>query len=266
MYENNKEDPTGFICIAHDMSEIEKLNRQVRHTQKMAAVGTLSAGVAHEIKNPLAIIIQGLESLRFFLSSMPENDKSNEMLDRIKNAAKRADTVVKGLLDFSRQTDIVFKKLEVTSVINETISMIEHQFNKRNIKFIRRFSPDAKWIEADKNQMQQVFINLMVNSIESMPRGGDITISTELHEADPEKKSINIIFSDTGHGIPEDKIHEVFEPFFSIKTDSMSTGLGLSITRGLIEKHGGTIDIESEIDKGTKVIITLPSDITLPAD
>ncbi|MBT4365003.1 MAG: GAF domain-containing protein [Desulfobacteraceae bacterium] len=259
MYDNSKEDPAGFICIAHDMSEIEKLNRQVRHTQKMAAVGTLAAGVAHEIKNPLAIIIQGLESLRFFLSSMPESDKSNEMLDRIKGAAKRADTVVKGLLDFSRQTEIVFEKLEVASVINETILMIEHQFNKRNIKFIRRFSPDAKWIEADKNQMQQVFINLMVNSIEAMPRGGNITISTELHEADPEKKNINIIFGDTGHGIPEDKIHEVFEPFFSIKTDSMSTGLGLSISRGIIENHGGTIDIYSEVDKGTKITISLPS-------
>jgi two-component system NtrC family sensor kinase len=191
---------------------------------------------------------------------MPENDKPNEMLDRIKNAAKRADNVVKGLLDFSRQTNIVFEKLDVKSVINETISMIEHQFHKKNIKFIRSFSPDAKWIEADKNQMQQVFINLMVNSIEAMPGGGDITISTKLYEAGPEKKSIQIIFNDTGQGIPKDKIHQVFEPFFSIKTNSMSTGLGLSITRGLIEKHGGTIDIFSEVDKGTKIIITLPSD------
>ncbi len=259
MYENNdKKSSVGFICIAHDMREIEELQDQVRHTQKMAAVGTLAAGVAHEIKNPLAIILQGLESLKFSLSSIPNNTIFHDMLDRIKKAAKRADNVVKGLLDFSRQTDIIFDKLDVTSVIDETISMVEHQFKNKNTKFIRHFSPDVKWINADKNQMQQVFINLMVNSIEAMPGGGDITISTKLHET--KEKRIQIIFVDTGCGIPKNEIHEVFEPFFSTKKDSMSTGLGLSITRGLIEKHDGTIEINSEIDQGTKIVISLPSD------
>jgi PAS domain S-box-containing protein len=259
MYEGcNRKSPSGFICIAHDMREIDQLQDQVRHSQKLAEVGKLSAGFAHEIKNPLAIMIVGIESLRLSFSSIPNNAIYHEMLDRIENAAERADTIVTTLLNFSRHADVVTEKLDVVAVVDETISMVEHQCCKQNIGFSRHFSPEARWMKADKIQIQQVFINLMVNSIEAMPNGGNIKICTRCPETNFGEKCIQIIFTDTGCGIPEDKIHRVWEPIFSLKNGAMGTGLGLSISREIVEKHRGSMDIDSHIDKGTEAVITLP--------
>jgi PAS domain S-box-containing protein len=259
MYEDveRKKNPVGIICIAHDMRAIEELQKKVRHAEKMAATGVLSAGVAHEIKNPLAIIIQGLESLKFSLSSIPKNALIQDTIGRIRKAALRADKIVKGLSDFSRQTSMTFEKLDIHKVIEETISLVGQQFSLKDIKIIRQFSPDLEKIVADNDQIKQVFINLLINAVEAMPGGGMITISTQLYEPRSEEKYLNITFADTGCGISEESMQKVFEPFFSTKTKTLSTGLGLSITRGIIEKHGGNIEIESETGKGTKVVVSL---------
>jgi len=265
MYEDaeRKKNPVGIICIAHDMRAIEELQKKVRHAEKMAATGVLSAGVAHEIKNPLAIIIQGLESLKFSLSSIPENALIQDTIGRIRKAALRADKIVKGLSDFSRQTSMTFEKLDIHKVIEETISLVGQQFNLKDIKIIRQFSPDLEKIGADNDRIKQVFINLLINAVEAMPGGGMITISTQLYEPRSEEKYLNITFADTGCGISEESMQKVFEPFYTTKTKTLSTGLGLSITRGIIEKHDGNIEIESEMGKGAKVVISLVYNPTL---
>lgn len=261
MYEEGDHDHLlGIICIAHDMREIEELQAQIRHADRLAATGVLSAGVAHEIKNPLAIIIQGLESLMFSLSSVPDNALYMDMIGRIKNAAKRADTIVKGLLDFSRQSNASFDLVEVAAVIDDALSLLEPQAKGSGIEIVRNYAAGVNKIRADKNQMGQVFINLLMNAIEAMPDGGTITITTQIAEDEEKGARLELIFADTGSGIPEETAQNVFEPFFTTKTESLNTGLGLSVTRGIVEKHQGLIYIQGRVDKGTRVTISLPYD------
>ncbi|MFC1859260.1 sensor histidine kinase, partial [Thermodesulfobacteriota bacterium] len=213
------------------------------------------------IKNPLAIIIQGLESLKISRPSLPDNNVFDDIIGRIMNSAKRADKIVDDLLSFSKETSLVFEELNAVTAVDEVLSFVESQFEKNNITVNRQFSSEEILIKADKNQIQQVFLNLLINASEAMPDGGRINVRIQPYQAEPDKRYVQIQFSDTGIGIPEDTIQNVFEPFFSTKTDSLKTGLGLSISRGIIEKHLGTIDITGVVDKGTTVSILLPSNI-----
>ena len=255
---NDMKTPIGIICLAHDMRAIKELQDQVFQSEKMASIGVLAAGVAHEIKNPLAIILQGIEFLKFSLSSKTDNALLKDSAERIKNATLRADKIVKDLLGFSRQTSVILEELDASSVIEETIMLVGHQLSLKGIKIIRQFPPNLPKIIADSNQIKQVFINILVNSVEAMLHGGTITISLQLYDSCPEEKFLQIAFADTGCGIPEDKIKKVFEPFFSTKSKTGSTGLGLSVTRGIIEKLHGAIKIKSEPGKGAEIIILLP--------
>ncbi|MFC1857335.1 sensor histidine kinase, partial [Thermodesulfobacteriota bacterium] len=211
------------------------------------------------IKNPLAIIIQGLESLKISLSSLPDNNVFHDIIGRIMNSAERADKIVDDLLSFSKETELFFEELNATAAVEEVLCLVEPQFEKKNIAIDRQFFSEETLIKADKNQIHQVFLNLLVNASEAMPDGGRIDVRIQPYQAEPDKRYVRIQFSDTGIGIPEDTIQSVFEPFFSTKTDSLKTGLGLSISRGIIEKHLGTIDITSVADKGTTVVIGLPA-------
>ena len=260
MYSNgdNAENIIGLICVAHDLRAIKGLQEQVLQSEKMASIGVLAAGVAHEIKNPLAIILGGIEFIKFSLSSNPDNNFLQDSIERIKKATLRTDKIVTDLMDFSRQTPATFEEIEIIPVIEDTISLVERRLNIKNIKVIRQFPSDLPKIEADSNQLKQVLINILVNSVESMPDGGTITIIPRACEHTPEERYLQITFTDTGQGIPEDNIQKVSEPFFSTKTDAGNTGLGLSVTRGIIEKHHGDLTIESEMGKGTKVIIRFP--------
>jgi PAS domain S-box-containing protein len=255
--ENGSEDPIGIICIAHDISEIEKLNAQIRQAEKIAATGILSSGIAHELKNPLAIIMQGLDALNFKIASMRKKTEFAGITDRIMNAAERADKIIEGLLDFSKQTPSAFEKLDPVDLITEALSIFEPQFKKKNIEIIRRFAPEVPWVYADRNQMQQVMINLLVNASDAMPEGGRIAIGVS-EKASGDKRSVEILCSDTGTGMSREVLSRVFEPFFSTKIDSLSTGLGLSISKGIIEKHCGSIEIKSKVKEGTTIRILLP--------
>lgn len=258
MYEEDgSEGPIGIICIAHDISEIEKLNAQIRQAEKMAATGILSSGIAHEIKNPLAIIMQGLDALNFKIASMRKEKEFADITGRILNAAERADKIIEGLLNFSKQTPSAFEKLDPVDLINEALDIFEPQFKDKNIEIIRRFASEVSWINADRNQVQQVMINLLVNASDAMPDGGRISISID-EKASGKTRSVEIVCSDTGTGMSEEVLSRVFEPFFSTKSDSLSTGLGLSIVKGIIEKHYGNIEIKSRINKGTTIRIVLP--------
>jgi two-component system NtrC family sensor kinase len=173
-------------------------------------------------------------------------------------SALRADSIVKGLLSFTRQTPIQTEELDIIPIIEETISFIEHQLKSRLIKIVRQYSPDMPMVNIDSNQIKQVFVNVLLNSVEAMEDGGTITITAEDKKDDFNQGYLRIIFADTGCGISEDIIEKVFDPFFTTKDNLGNTGLGLSITKGIIAKHHGTIRIQSEVEKGTRVIIRLP--------
>ena len=151
------------------------------------------------------------------------------------------------------------KQVEIGPVIEETLSFIEHQLKRNHIKACSTISPNLPKVTIDINQIKQVFYNLLLNAIDAMQNGGSLTISAEPAGNPPAERHLQIILADTGCGIPADKIEKVFDPFYTTKDSKGNAGLGLSITKGIIDKHHGTVRIESEVDKGTKVIIGLPA-------
>lgn len=251
----NYGEETLIAAICHDITERVKLEQQLVQSAKLSSLGTMSAGVAHEIKNPLAIIVQGTE---FLESSLSADSDLFDIIKMIKLSSLRANKIVKDLLSFARQTEMEDEQVDLIPVIEETLSLVERQFSLRNTNIIRQFKADLPMINIDSAQIKQVFINILLNAIEAMQDGGTITISADKIKGPETKDYLRIIFKDTGSGISNEEIQNVFDPFFSTKKKSGGTGLGLSVSKGIIEKHNGYIQIESFIGKGTSVIIDLP--------
>lgn len=252
------------VAVIYDISErkeaertlqetfrkLSELQGQLIHTAKMAAVGQLAGGIVHEIKNPLAIILSGMEYLDSYLGCDPT---LKEVAGMVKSATLRADKIVKDLLGFSRNTQAVFTEVHLPSVIDESLALVEHQIGLRNIKVVREFAPFLPKVLVDPDKMKQVFINLAVNAVDAMmPRGGSLTIGVTRFE-----DRVRVSFCDTGCGIGEAALEKIFDPFFTTKEKGSNAGLGLAITRQIIEAHSGSIRVESEPGKGTKMIIEL---------
>jgi len=238
------------------LEEKEKTQKQLIQSEKFSALGIVAAGIAHEVKNPLAIIIQGVEYMR---KSASADSILIDVIERINKSAFRADSIIKGLLSFTHQMPIQAEQVEIEPVIEETLSFIEHQLKLKHIKLIKQFSPGLPKLTIDLNQIKQVFLNILLNSVDSIQKGGMIIITAEPVVSESGQQHLQIIIADTGFGIPKDKIEKVFDPFYTTKDGSRNSGLGLSITKGIIDKHHGTIRIESEVEKGTQVIIELPA-------
>ncbi|HEX7534205.1 MAG TPA: ATP-binding protein, partial [Syntrophales bacterium] len=185
------------------LEEKERTQKQLVQSEKLAALGIVAAGIAHEVKNPLAIIIQGVEYLR---TSVDSDIHIADILDRIKKSAFRADSIIKGLLSFTRQMPIQTEQVEIPPVIEETLSFIDHQLKLKHIKLVKQFSPGLPKVTVDTNQIKQVFLNLLLNSIEAIKDGGTITVSAKKIESVPGESHLQITFADTGCGIPKDII------------------------------------------------------------
>jgi PAS domain S-box-containing protein len=255
--------PSGLRGIAIDITERKqaeeiqrKLHDDLVDAEKLAAVGTCAAGIAHEIKNPLAIIIQGVEYLR---TCTGFDSLVVEIINKVTKSALRADAIVKGLLSFARQTPLQKNNADIIPFIEESLSFMEHKLNSRHITIVRQYSPDLPTVNIDSTQIKQVFINILSNSIEAMEDGGTITINVENIQKGYDQSYLQISFADTGCGIPEGEIDRVFDPFFTTKDSMGNAGLGLSITKGIMDKHYGTIWVESKVGEGTRVMIGLPT-------
>jgi signal transduction histidine kinase len=238
------------------IEEKEKARHKLIQSEKLAALGTVAAGVAHEVKNPLAIIVQGVAFLK---TSLYNDARLLDVVGRIEKSALRADNIVRGLLSFSRDISLKMEEMDIAPVIDETLSFVDDQIRHKNIHVKRLYASDLPKIIMDSNQIKQVFINLFMNAIEAMQEGGILGIRTEQKKDERDQVYVRIIVSDTGEGIPEDRIRRIFDPFFTTKNTDGNTGLGLSITKGIIDKHHGTIEIESEPGRGTRVLIGLPA-------
>jgi two-component system NtrC family sensor kinase len=223
----------------------------------MAAVGIFAAGMAHEVKNPLAIIVQGIGYLKS--SVLPSDPVSSDIMERIKKSAMRADSIVKGLLSFTHQIPIQKEKMELISITEEALSCMEHQFNTNHITVLKQYPADVPTVYVDSSQIKQVFISIFTNSLEAMKDGGTITIRTQETKGTSGQHYVQIILSDTGCGIPEDVIEKVFDPFYTTKDSCGNAGLGLSISKGIVDKHQGMIRIESTVNQETHVTIELPA-------
>jgi len=252
----------------HKLKEAQ--NQLIQH-EKMAAMGRLASGFAHEIRNPLGIILMGIDYLNTIL---PEKDEMVEkIIKKIKQAVNRANKIIIDTLQFSRTSQFKFELIDICKLLDETIGLIEHKAALNNIKINRDYPEKPVEIKGDKNMLQQVFVNLFMNAMDAMPKGGKIKvrvydkIATEMDYKIGQRSSdyfkigdkiIVIELEDTGTGIPKNLLSKIFDPFFTTKKVGEGTGLGLSIVHLIIDRHQGIIDVESEVNKGTKFIIMLP--------
>jgi two-component system NtrC family sensor kinase len=234
----------------------EKLRRQAQEeimkSERLAMVGQLAAGVAHEINNPLGGI---LLFSRLLLQKAPSEGTMRDNLERIEKDAKRCQSIVQGLLDFARQREPKIEILDLNDIAEKTIGLFENQPLFHNIQIVKQYQDDLPKVSADPAQIQQVFVNIIMNAADAMGGKGILTIATRLSDID---NYVEICFTDTGKGIPLDELDRVFEPFFTTKGTGHGTGLGLSISYGIIQKHRGTIKVSSQIGRGSIFAITLP--------
>ncbi|MCX7765846.1 MAG: ATP-binding protein, partial [Candidatus Sumerlaeia bacterium] len=231
--------------------EIERIHRQLLQAEKMASLGKLAAGVAHEINNPMTAILTNSSLL---LEELSPDDPRREDVETIVNETMRCRKIVRALLDFARQTKPEKKLINPNLIIERCISLVENQASFRNIKIIKDLDPTLPEIMLDIDQFQQVIINILINAAEAMDTsGGKITIQTKF---DKQRNTILISIADTGSGIPEEHLPRLFDPFFTTKEHG--TGLGLAISYGIIERHGGKIEVSSKVGEGSTFLIQLP--------
>jgi signal transduction histidine kinase len=242
-------------------------NVELEHTNKLASIGRLAAGVAHEINNPLAIINQKaglMEDLMMISDEFPHKNELSELIGAIHNAVKRCSTVTHRLLGFARHMDTTIETVDLNKVITDVSSFLEKEAEHRKVKVGLHLFEKPALIESDRGQLEQVFLNIINNAFEAVDDGGKINISVEekwevtRHE-DVMKfysEAFEVTVSDNGKGIMEKHLKHIFEPFFTTK-DHYSTGLGLSLTYGIVKKLGGTIHVHSHFGKGSTFVVTL---------
>jgi len=243
---------TGVVAVIRDITEIKDLNEEVARHKRLAALGKLSAGIAHEIRNPLSSI-RGLA--QFVYNSFSQADERKEDLNTIIQEVDRLNTLVVQVLDFAKLKKPNLIPFSLNDLIGKMTELFQLEIKDKQIKFNLELSPDISQIHADEDQVRQIFMNIIINAIQAIQVKGEIKIKTEktLLRGEP---VIRLTIEDSGDGIPEKDLSQIFDPFFSTK--EKGSGLGLSIVYKLIEAHQGEIKVESKEGEGTKFIIFLP--------
>ena len=235
------------------------LDERLLQSQKLAAIGELSAGIAHEINNPLAIIRQEAEWMAHLLQKLggahlKETEELQGSVHQIVQQVDRCTEIIRNLLDFARKRDPVIQAVEVNRVIEDMTMLVEKEARHNNISIVRQYDQDLPMIYSDAPQLRQVILNFLTNATHAIGKEGVITITTRLNNSE----AVDIVISDTGRGIAEENLQKIFDPFFTTKPPGKGTGLGLSICHGIIQRLGGRIAVESQVGHGTTFTITLP--------
>ncbi len=238
------------IKVEQRSEELKKIHEQLFRSEKLASLGKLAAGVAHEINNPLTGVLTNASLL---LEDLEEGDPRREDVEVIVSETIRCREIVKRLLDFARQTKPQKKITNINNLINNIILLVRNQTSFRNIVIDKNLDENLPEVMADLDQIQQVFINLIINASEAMTKGGKLEIDSKF---DKSGEYVEVIFKDNGPGIPNHVKARIFDPFFTTK--EQGTGLGLSISYGIIERHGGKINLETKQGEGTTFTIFLP--------
>jgi signal transduction histidine kinase len=244
-------DAAGTILLIEDITDRVRLEEQLQISEKMASIGLLAAGVAHEVNTPLT----GISSFtQMLLEGADPDDPRTLLLEKIERQTFRAAKIVNGLLTLSRPgTPGERTEVDVNSILNDVLSLLEHQFEVGRIKVRRELAASPVPVVGIEHQLQQVFLNLFLNARDSMPRGGWLTVTTRV-----DGRSLLAEVSDTGSGIPPEQLARIYDPFFTTKAIGRGTGLGLSITYGIVQEHDGSIRCDSAIGQGTRFTVTLP--------
>jgi len=232
--------------------ELGVMQARVAQSERLASLGILAAGVAHEINNPLGAIM-ALTALT--LEDVEEDDPNRENLQVVIKQTERCRDIVKGLLQFSRHSKVNPELADLNKILQDTLSLVTKQAQFLNITVAINCDPQLPPVMADKSELEQVFMNILMNAVQAMQERGTIAITTR--ESAPDN-SVEVLISDTGCGVPPDKIGQIFHPFFTTKESGQGTGLGLSIVYGIIASHHGSISVESEVGRGSTFKIRLP--------
>jgi PAS domain S-box-containing protein len=243
-------DRAGWIVVMADVTDRVALEEQLRLSEKMASIGLLAAGVAHEVNTPLT----GISSFtQMLLDRSSPGDPQTELLEKIERQTFRAAKIVSNLLNLARPSSGDAGLVDLNVVIGDVLSLLEHQFKLNRIQVRRELGPEPIVVRGFEYKLQQVFLNLGLNARDAMPRGGWLSISTEATGAEAV-----VHVSDTGVGIPSEHLARIYDPFFTTKSEGGGTGLGLSVTYGIVQEHGGVLACESDLGQGTKFRLTLP--------
>jgi PAS domain S-box-containing protein len=250
-----------FTGIIHDLTErkrteeaLRAMTQQLWQAAKLAAVGELAAGLAHELNNPLATVSLRVESV---LGQTPPDDPRRRALEVVDQELERMGHLIANLLQFSRRGQQRVSTLDLRDELAQTLDLVRHLLRNRGVAVREDVAPSLPTVHADRQLLRQVFLNLFTNAVDAMPQGGTLTVRARVARAGA-AEGVEIEVADTGTGIPPEHLPKVFEPFFTTKEEGKGTGLGLAVCRRVVQEQGGSIEITSEPGRGTAVRVTLP--------
>jgi len=270
----------ALVGVGRDLTEKQHLELQLIQSAKMASLGEMAGGIAHEIRNPLAITSSAAQIL---LKKGNDPEILQECAEKIRLASARAAAIIETLLRFARPSEGLSEQVDVNSAVEETLSLIGHQVSLQSIEIDKQLFPALPKVKGNKNQLQQVFMNIIMNAYYAMGEGGQLAIATSVtpsaeghmrknelpgfaqqlasnpQSAIANRQWVEVRFTDSGNGIPEQHLPRIFDPFFTTMPVGKGTGLGLSIAYSLVHQHGGTIRVESEAGKGSTFTVILPA-------
>jgi PAS domain S-box-containing protein len=241
----------GRLLLFDDVTQRDRMEEQVTQTEKLTSLGLLAAGVAHEVNTPLAVISNYIQMLA---KQMPEGDPRHTIIDKIVKQTFRASEIVNNLLNFSRTGPGELADVDLNRVVEETLSLVAHPLKASQIQVVKQLTEGIPPVRGSANKLQQVFLNLFLNARDAMPSGGMLEVRSAAHNG-----SVEVEVVDTGNGITREHIHKIFDPFFTTKTSGRGTGLGLSVSYGIIKEHAGKIDVRSTPGRGTSFHVEFPA-------
>jgi len=246
----------GAVLIARDLTEAKRSEEWMRRMDRLSSLGQLSAGIAHEIRNPLASINFNVQ---FLARQLNPDDKTRKIIDDTLTGVERIKGLVKGMLDFCRPAPPILKSESINRAIEDAVSLLDSQFRKHDIRVEMALAPEAPDVVFDNQQIHQVFVNILLNAMQAMPQGGTVRVESRV-EQDTKKprRRLSVTFSDSGTGIAKDDLPRIFDPFFTTKPEG--TGLGLSIAHKILEQHRAVIECRSRVGQGTTFTLRFPID------
>ncbi len=241
----------GRLILLDDITQRVRLEEQLVQTEKLTSLGLLAAGVAHEVNTPLAVISNYIQILA---KQLPGEDPRHKLIEKIVTQTFRASEIVNNLLNFSRTGAAEFTEVNLNRVVEETLSLVSHPFRTARVNVMKALQTDLPAVLGSNNRLQQVFLNLFMNARDAMPNGGMLEVRTACNNG-----YVEVEVTDTGTGIPRENLIRIFDPFFTTKSSGRGTGLGLSVSYGIIKEHAGKIDVRSTPGKGTSFRLEFPT-------
>jgi two-component system, NtrC family, sensor kinase len=243
-------DRIGRLILFDDVTQRMRHEEQVFQNEKLTSLGLLAAGVAHEVNTPLAVISNYVQILA---KQLPGGDPRHQLIEKVVKQTFRASEIVNNLLNFSRTSATEFTEVNLNAVVEEVLTLVAHPFRTGHVQVTRNLQQELPPVLGSTNKLQQVFLNLFLNARDAMPSGGMVEVRTAAHNG-----SVEVEITDTGSGIPRENLHRIFDPFFTTKSSGRGTGLGLSVSYGIVKEHAGKVDVRSTPGKGTSFRLEFP--------